>query len=319
MIKTFYKNKVILVTGGAGFIGSHLCDMLSNLKTKKIIVVDNLFLGTEENLKNLPDIIFYKSDASKFQSLLNIISEEKPDIVFNLATKALMYSFEDPFDSCKVNVDIALNLSEILRRGLYKKLIHISTSEVYGSAKKLPMSEEHFLDPETTYASGKASADLLLKTYYNQYDLDIVIARPFNNYGPRQNNKKYAAVVPITISRIFNNQAPIVSGSGLQTRDFIYVKDTAKFLIELGKNGLKGEIYNLGSGKEQSILDLVKQICKIMNFSKKTKFTSPRTADVIRHCSSIKKIKKVLPNYKLTSLSTGLKETIEFYKTCLRN
>lgn len=310
----FYKNKIVLVTGGAGFIGSHLCEFLNGLKIKKIIVVDNLFLGKKKNLENLQNIVFYKADASNFQSILNIIFKEKPDIIFNLATKALMYSFEDPFDSCKINVDIALNLAEILRKKYYSTLIHISTSEVYGSGKSFPMNEDHMLNPETTYASGKASADLLLKTYFNQYDLDIIIVRPFNNYGPKQNYEKYAAVVPVTISRILKDLSPVITGGGKQSRDFIYVKDTAKYIAELGIYGLKGEIYNLGSGIENNILSIINKITKIMKFKKKIKFIKSRTADVERHCSSLKKTKKILPNFRLTNLDNGLQETIEWYK-----
>ena len=135
----------------------------------------------------------YSSDASDYHSVASILDLEKIDIVYNLATKALMYSFENPFDAVNVNIQIALNLAELLRKKKFKRLVQISTSEVYGSAIKASIKETDPLRPETSYASGKAGADLALISYINQFNLDIMILRPFNNYGPRQNTEKFVA------------------------------------------------------------------------------------------------------------------------------
>src|SRR3989344_1755416 len=223
------KGKNILITGGAGFIGSHLADELISHEPGKLVVVDNFFLGKEENLelaKNFPRFQLYRQDASHYGVMEDIVKKEKIDTVFNLATKALLYSFVDPNDAYMVNVDIASVLLQLLHKGYYENLVHFSSSEVYGTARYVPTDESHPMFPETLYAAGKASADMIVQSYFRTFDLDISIVRPFNNYGPRQNEGSYAAVIPITVKRILNGERPILEGDGKQTRDFIFVGDT---------------------------------------------------------------------------------------------
>ncbi|MBT5472164.1 MAG: NAD-dependent epimerase/dehydratase family protein, partial [Nitrospina sp.] len=224
-----WDGKRILVTGGAGFIGSHLVDNLLSEGVEHVAVVDNFFLGKESNLsqatkKYKDKVKIYREDAAEFSSMEAVCGKEKPDVVFNLATKALLYSFFNPPGAYRVNVDIAENFGELLRKKVFGKLIHVSTSEVYGTARQNSMAEDHPLMAETSYAAGKAAADLLLTSYVNMFDLDITIVRPFNNYGPRQNEGALAAVIPETIKRIRSGQEPFIEGDGLQTRDFIYVE-----------------------------------------------------------------------------------------------
>src|SRR3990167_10544987 len=221
------KNKSILVTGGAGFIGSHLVDALILEKPKKIVVIDNFFLGKRENLakakKGFKNLKIIKQDATEYEPMKRIITREKIEVVFNLATKALEHSFVDPDDAFMVNVDLASVLLRLLHEKKYQTLIHCSSSEAYGTARKIPIDEAHPKCPETLYAAGKAAADLMMLSYYKTYKYDIAIARPFNTYGPRQNEGVYAAVIPITLKKIMAGEPPEIYSHGKQTRDFIYV------------------------------------------------------------------------------------------------
>ena len=194
------KGKTVLVTGGAGFIGSHLCDTLLEKGAGKVVCLDNFFLGKMENLQEATsheNFVLYHDDARNFGTVQAILGKEQVDVVFNLATIALNYSFFNPFDAYMVNVEIANTLLELLKMEQYRTLIHVSSSEAYGSAKYSPMDENHPTDPTTPYAAGKAAADLMIHSFSKVLDLDISIIRPFNNFGPRQNAEgPLAAIIP---------------------------------------------------------------------------------------------------------------------------
>ena len=175
-----------LIIGGAGFIGSHFVNILLEEKNAKIIIVDNFFLG---NIKNIEDalksdqkkVALYKEDATNVFSMTNIIHAEQPDVIVNFATKALLYSFENPAEAFNVNTQIIINLLDALRLKKYGRLVHISTSEVFGSASSEKINEEHPLQPETTYAAGKASADLAIRSYLKMFDLDVTVENRMND------------------------------------------------------------------------------------------------------------------------------------------
>ena len=201
------KNKSVLVTGGAGFIGSHLVDRIVKEAPEKVIIVDNFFLGKQRNigqaLKN-ENVKLYYQDAAHYEKMLNIFEVEGVDVVFNLAVIPLLTSHELPKITCEDNINITLTSLELLRKGYYETLIHCSSSEAYGTAVTIPMDEKHPLNPTTPYAASKAASDLLVMSYRSTFGIDMSIARPFNNYGPRQNEGSYAGVIPITIKRILS-------------------------------------------------------------------------------------------------------------------
>jgi UDP-glucose 4-epimerase len=316
-----WEGKRILVTGGAGFIGSHLVDGLLTEGAEHVAIVDNFFLGKESNLTQATEkykdkIVVYREDAAELSSMESVCKAEKPDVVFNLATKALLYSFFNPPGAYRVNVDIAENFGELLRKKVFGKLIHVSTSEVYGTARQNSMAEDHPLMAETSYAAGKAAADLFLTSYVNMFDLDITIVRPFNNYGPRQNEGALAAVIPETMKRIRSGQEPFIEGDGLQTRDFIYVKDTVKNLLQLSSlPEARGKIFNLGSGKETAIKSIIETLSEIMGYSGEIKMLPERPADVRRHCANMDSAKNLLGEISLTSLKEGLQKTVNWYQS----
>ena len=284
------KNKNVMVTGGAGFIGSHLVDELIKQEPNKIIVVDNFFLGRIENLNDalakFPNLKIYKEDAGDYFAMEAIMKLEEIEVVFNLATKALIYSFFNPDGAYMANVDIARTLLNLQRNTLFKTLIHVSSSEVYGSALYAPMDEQHPLNPTTPYAAGKAAADMMVMSYYNILGLDVSIIRPFNNYGPRQNDGQLAAIIPLTAKRIMKNERPILEGTGEQTRDLIYVGDTARTLIlAYETEETRGKIINLGSGIETAIKDIIFSISNYFAYKGSIDYQPERTADVKRHCA----------------------------------
>jgi UDP-glucose 4-epimerase len=279
------KNKVILVTGGAGFIGSHLVDRLIKEKPEKIVVVDNLFLGKEVNLadalKDFGNLKIFREDASNFEKMDEILRTENVDVVFNLAVIPLPTSLVKPEWSVDVSIKITNILCELLREEAFETLIHCSSSEAYGSAEYVPMDEKHPLNPTTPYAASKASCDHIVLSYYRTFGVDVVIIRPFNNYGPRQNERAYAGVIPTVIRRILEGQAPVIFGDGEQTRDYIYVTDTASAMVDTYKNkNTRGKLINIGSGKEISINDLVGTICQVMDYNNNPIHKNPRIGDV---------------------------------------
>lgn len=310
--------KNVLVTGGAGFIGSHLCDELLACGAGKVVCVDNFFLGKMENIEDAmtyDNFILYRDDCRQFGVMQSIIEKENIEVVFNMATIALNYSFFNPFDAYLVNVQIANTLLELLKVGAYKTLIHTSSSEAYGTAQYSPMDENHPTDPTTPYAAGKAAADLMVHSFSKVLDLDISIIRPFNNYGPRQNAEgPLAGIIPVTAKRIKNGGKPVIHGDGEQTRDFIYVKDTVRgLLLAYEKEESRGEIINLGSGKDMTMNSLLQGICDYMGYTGEWDHKPERTSDVRKLCANINRAEKILGFEPQMNFEKGIKETLDWY------
>lgn len=312
------KNKVVMVTGGAGFIGSHLVDRILKDDPEKVLIVDNFFLGKHRNIEHAmltqPDTKLYYQDAGHYEKMKNIMKLEGVDVVFNLAVVPLLTSHELPKITCEDNINITLAMLELAKNDYYKTLIHCSSSEVYGTAETVPMSEDHPLHPTTPYAASKAACDLIAQTYVNTFGLDLSIIRPFNNYGPRQNEGSYAGVIPITIKRIMEGKKPIVHGKGLQTRDYIYVGDTAEAMVQIYEHrNTRGKVLNIATGREITILDMIKAIAKEMNYRGEFEFQRIRKADVMRHKGDIALAETLIGFKAGTSFNKGIKETTAWY------
>lgn len=309
------ENSSILVTGGAGFIGSHLVDRLLDIGVKKVVIIDNLFLGSTDNIRDavFRGAVFVKADTEITSSIDNILADHKIDIVFNCATKALNYSFKNPRNAYETNVTTVLNLLEQQRRGTFKTLVHFSTSEVYGTAMYEPMDEKHPMNPTTTYAAGKAAADHAVLSYASMFDLDAFIMRPFNNYGPRQNHVgPLAGIIPVTIKKILHGSSPEIHGSGEQSRNFIFVKDTVNFVVELFSKMLPGDSINISTNEQISINELVTSICHATGYHGKVHKRPCRKSDVFCHNASNVKLLSMIEG-KLTPFETGLDRTIRWY------
>ncbi len=312
------KNKSVLVSGGAGFIGSHVVDRLVKENPEKIVVVDNFFLGKKENLANakklFPKLKIINQDVADISKVNKIIEENGVDIVFNLAVIPLPTSLEKPVWVFEENVKMAFTFLELARKDKFKTLVHFSSSEAYGTALKAPMDEKHPTNPTTTYGSSKLAADHLTMIYHNMYGIDASIIRSFNNYGPRQNSGSYAGVIPLTINRIKNNKPVIIHGDGLQTRDWIYVTDTADAAVKICKTrSTRGKIINIANGKETTIMDLIKLIVKTTGYKGKIIHTKPRVGDIRRHFADISLAKKLIDFKSKVNLEEGIGNLLEYY------
>jgi len=306
----------ILVTGGAGFIGSHLADRLLAGGASGVVILDNLFVGRMENieaaLKN--GAVFVKDDAEIEGTLAYAIETYGVQAVFNCATKALNYSFINPVNAYMTNVTVMGRLLELQRKGAFQTLCHFSSSEVYGSAVYEPMDENHPYNATTAYAAGKAAADLMLRAYVNQYGLDAFIVRPFNNYGPRQNTEgPLAGIIPLTVRRILRGEPPEIHGTGEQTRDFIYVSDTVDAVVRLYDRMEKGDAVNVALGGQISMNGLLSRIGAEMGYAGAVLRKPARGADVQCHNADNGKMMSMIQP-KRTPLEEGLQETIAWYR-----
>lgn len=312
--------KTLLVTGGAGFIGSHLVDRLLRDGADHVVVVDNLFVGDEANLQEAlagGRVTFYRDDVEFMSSLEYIFERHAIDIVFNCATKALNYSFLNPANAFATNVTGVLNLLELQRRNAFTTLCHFSTSEVYGSAVYEPMDEMHPRLPTTTYAAGKAAADLAVESYVRMFDLDAIIVRPFNNYGPRQNHKGLmAGVIPLTAWRLLNGGTPEIHGTGQQSRDFIFVADTVDAVVKLFKVLPTGENVNISTDGQVTVEALVHRICAYYGYTGEVLRKDARKSDVLCHNASNEKVKSLI-DYQLTTFDAGMALTLDWYRARL--
>jgi len=315
------KGKRVMITGGAGFIGSHLVDRVIKEEPDRLVVVDNFFLGREENLaeakKACPELQLYRIDASNLAAMLQLVISEKVDVVFNLAVVPLPTSLEFPTWTIETNIGIATTFCELARRGYIQTLIHCSSSEVYGSALYTPMDEKHPLVPCTPYAASKAAGDHIVLSYRQTYDIDTVIVRPFNNFGPRQNPGSYAGVIPIIISRALDNTPVEIYGDGEQTRDFIFVRDTAEAMVRIYEvEQTRGQIINIASGRETSVNSLVSQVVFVMGKPDHPRFHSAdRPGDVRRHCGDINRLQELTGYLAHTITDETLIETMEWYRS----
>jgi UDP-glucose 4-epimerase len=308
----------VLVTGGAGFIGSHLVDRLL-ARGDRVLVVDNFFLGSRENLADARaaggELTVHYEDAADLPAMRELIERHRVEDVYNLATKALEYSFDNPRGAYSVNTDIALTLAELLRKGHYRRLIHTSSSEVFGTAIARPMDEEHPRNPTTPYAAGKAGADLALQSYVRCFGLDIRIVRPFNNYGPRQNTGAYSGVIPRTLARLHAGQPPILHGDGSQGRDFVYVEDVAEGLVAVAQSdAARGLDLNIASGVETPIRELLETLCAVTGFTGEWIREERRTADVDHHIGDASRLADVVGYRPTTTLRAGLEKTWAWYR-----
>lgn len=316
MIRESFVGKNVLVTGGAGFIGSHLVDRLLADGAAQVVVVDNLFLGDVDNIQEAiaKGAIFINEDIEYKEAMDYIFDQYQIDVVFNLATKALNYSFINPSNAFSTNVAGVLNLLELQRKGKFKTLCHFSTSEVYGTAVYEPMDEAHPKNPTTTYAAGKAAADLAVESYVNMFNVDAFIIRPFNNYGPRQNYKGLlAGIIPITAWRIHNGINPELHGDGLQSRDFIYVEDTVDAVVKLFDILHAGESINVSTDNTCSIKVLLDKIVAHYGYTGEILKKEARGADVLTHNASNEKVKRLI-SYNLTPFDVGLAKTLDWYQ-----
>jgi UDP-glucose 4-epimerase len=313
------RSKSILVTGGAGFIGSHLVDRLIRDEPSRITVVDNFFLGNLDNLSEAltarPDLEIIRVDASDLAAMQDVVTANKVDTVFDLAMVPLPTSLTYPDWTIRTNVGIATTFCEIARRGLVDRLIHVSSSEAYGSARYVPMDENHPHDAITPYAASKSAADHIIESYVQTFNIDATVIRPFNNIGPRQNPGTYAGIVPIIVRRVLAGQPIEIFGDGEQTRDLSYVGDTVELMAQIQESAeCRGKVLNVATGVETSVNELVRRILGLLGREDHpVVHTAPRPGDVRRHCADVTKLTALI-GHQPSALSDGsLQKTVDWY------
>lgn len=310
-------SKRILITGGAGFIGSHLAEELIKAG-HSVKILDDFSTGSVNNilgLFNYKNFNMIRGSITDKELLAKATSDV--DVIFHLAAQIHVdRSIIEPRHTFDVNT---LGTLDILDNAMEKRIelvVYASTSEVYGTAKYVPMNEDHPLNPASPYAATKAAADRLCFSYYNTYHLPIVIVRCFNTYGPRQKDSGYAAAIPKFIKRALSGLPPVIYGDGKQTRDYMYVKDTVnayRLVLKYYKN-IVGKAINFGTGKEISILELTNAICELCGNKTNPIHTVPRSGEVKRLCADTSLAEKTLNFTPEYTIRKGLKEFVNWYK-----
>ncbi len=304
-------NMKILVTGGAGFIGSHLVDKLIK-EGNRVAVIDNLSTGKKENLN--PKAKFYKIDIRDLK-IAQIFKKEKPELVFHYAAQIdVRKSVKNPVGDADINILGTLNILENCKKNKVKKFIFVSSIGVYGEPQKLPVKETHPLNPISPYSITKLAIEKYLN-YYQAQGLNFISLRYPNIYGPRQQNSGEGGVIAIFINKILKGERPIIFGEGKQTRDFLYVAD-AVLAATKAIIAPPGSTYNIGTNQEITINSLFKLLSSPFKKEAKPIFQPSRQGEIVKSRVDFTKIKKELNWMPKYNLDQGLKETIQWFKVC---
>ncbi|MBZ9636630.1 NAD-dependent epimerase/dehydratase family protein [Clostridium sp. FP1] len=300
----------VLITGGAGFIGSNVVDLLIK-QGHSVIVVDNLSQGKRENVHSSAG--FYKCDILDVDELSVIFSKEQPDVVIhNAAQIDIQTSIKKPALDSEINIKGTINVLECCRKFGVEKIVYPSSAAVYGDPKYLPVDENHPVEPISFYGISKHTPEHYIKTYADLYNIKYTIFRYANVYGIRQDPKGEGGVVSISIDKFLNNKFPIIFGDGNQTRDFIYVKDIARANL-LALSGGDNEILNISTQKPVTVIELFKVMKEIFNSKLEAIHEKERYGDIRDSNLKNEKAYKFLNWKNEYSLEDGLKETCRYY------
>ena len=309
----FFKNKKVVVTGGCGFIGSHLVEALVGLKAH-VVVIDNLTSGNVENIRSvLSNVRLIKGDIRKTETIEEV---GRFDIVFNEAATSLIPSFRNPLSDLYVNAGGTINLLEIVRK-YDVKVIHASSGSVYGNPIKIPINEEHPVNPISPYGVSKLAAEFYCRLYFQLYNIDVTCLRYFNVYGPRQRVSEETGVIPIFVSRVLSGESLTIFGDGFQTRDFLHVSDCVRAnLLAAVSASVKGLAINVGGkGDEVRILDLAYLVIKLLDEEVPIIFGDAKSGDIRRLVADISRAKTLLGYEPEVTLEQGLSDYIRYLRS----
>jgi len=299
----------ILVTGGAGFIGSHIVDAYVKAG-HEVFIIDNLSTGNKNNLN--PRTRFYQADIK--DDLSSIIKDIKPDIINHHAAQIdVRVSVADPSADAAINIIGTINVIEAGLKAGIKKFIFASTGgAIYGEQDSFPADESHPLRPLSPYGVAKLSCEKYLFYYKHNFGLDYVVLRYSNVYGPRQNPFGEAGVVAIFTHKLIKGGQPVINGDGLQTRDYVYVGDVVRANLSALKEGISGE-FNISTGVEASVNELFSKLAGVSGKNVNAAHGPAKKGEQMRSCLSYKKAQDILGWNPAVGLEEGLKNTFDWF------
>jgi UDP-glucose 4-epimerase len=304
-----------VVTGGAGFIGSHISEALVN-RGDEVVILDNLFSGRMENIRHLVDLpaVTFVNGSVTDQALLLKACKDVDGIFHEAAITSVPRSVKDPLASNEANVAGTLNVLVAAQKCGIKKIVYASSSSVYGDTPTLPKREDMVPNPKSPYAITKMTGESYLNVFHELYGMDTVSLRYFNVFGPRQDpHSEYSAVIPKFITKIMRHESPVIYGDGSQTRDFTYVKDVVQANLRAMGSDAQG-VFNVAYGNRISLIDLARTIMDSLGEAPAINYEPGRSGDIHDSLADISAAQKAFgyaPEYTVT---TGLKETIAWYK-----
>lgn len=310
------KDKRILVTGGAGFIGSELIRQLRDAGAR-VVIVDNLANGRRENVAEILDDRCQLEtedirDYTRIEKLLRGV-----DVVFHLACLGVRHSIHSPIESHEVNAAATLHLLKMSRDLGVGRFVYVCSSEVYGTALYVPQPEDHPTYPMTVYGAAKLAGECYTRAFHRTYDYPTVVIRPFNTYGPRCHHEGDSGeVIPKFLLRTLAGKPMVIFGDGTQTRDFTYVSDTARGIIEAGlADAAIGETINIGSGFELAIKDLADEVRAVTGRpDAKVIHEADRPGDVLRLYADTTKVQRLIGFKPTITLAEGLRKLLAWYQ-----
>lgn len=301
----------VLVTGGAGFIGSHIVDRLIQ-EGHKVSIIDNLSTGKTENLNREAE--FYKLDIEN-PRIEKVLKKEKPELVCHLAAQMdVRRSVADPAFDAKTNIIGMINLLEYAVRNGARKVIFSSTGgAIYGEGGPYPTAEDHPAQPVSPYGISKLTGEHYLFYYQVMYGLNYTALRFANIYGPRQDPFGEAGVVAIFTKKMLKNDQPLINGNGMQTRDYVYVEDVVNAVMLAIENNVN-DTFNVGTGVETTVNDLFRLLVELTGSNVREMHGPAKKGEQMRSCLSFDKIKKTMEWEPSVPLRTGLANTVEFFR-----
>ncbi len=306
-----------LVTGGAGFIGSHLAEALAN-RGDKVLVLDNFSTGRRENLAAIADQIeIIEGDVRDETALRQAVTGV--DFVFHQAAiAAVPRSMKDPQETHDINATGTLNLLIAARDANVKRLVFASTCAIYGDNPTLPKKEVMRPEPKSPYAVSKLAGEGYCQVFNEAFGLETVVLRYFNVFGPRQDPKSpYSGVISIFVDAMARGEPPTIFGDGQQTRDFVYVSDVVRAnLLAAEASYAPGQVFNIGRGKLLNLLELVRTLNKIMGTSLLPRHAPSRLGDILHSCSDPSLAQHIFGWLAEVSIETGLRQTVTTLTTC---
>lgn len=305
-----------IVTGGAGFIGSEMVRHLA-VRGERVLAVDNLVNGKREHLAGVLDdrVRLAEQDVRDLGALAPALGEAS--VVYHLACLGVRHSVHAPLENHDVNATATLRLLDACRAAQVPKFVYVSSSEVYGTARQMPMTEDHPTVPSTVYGGSKLAGEAYTRAFHQTYGYATVVVRPFNTYGPRSHHEGDSGeVIPKFLLRSLAGRPMVVFGDGTQTRDFSYVSDTARgIILAATADAAVGRTINLGSGSEIAINDLARLVARVAGAAGGIVHDEPRPGDVLRLYADASLARKLLGYRAEVGFEQGLQRLLAWYQS----